>query len=56
MLVEEVIKQIENGNVNWDNVYDIEIDDPENIELLETYSNQKKLLQMALKIAINSLN
>ena len=53
--INEIIIKIENGEINWDNVYDILIDDIENKSELETYANIKKILQMALKIMINSL-
>ena len=55
MTVKECINKIENGEITWDNVYDITIDDKENIGMLEEYSIKKKLLQSGLKTAINSL-
>jgi DNA polymerase elongation subunit (family B) len=53
--VSEIIQKIENDEINWDNVYDIVIKDKDNSEKLKTYSNNKKTLQQALKILINSL-
>ena len=55
MTVNQVIEKIENGEINWDNVYDIEIIDKENLDKLKDYSEIKKTLQQALKISINSL-
>jgi len=53
--VNEIITKIENSEINWDNVYDIVIEDIENISELETFANIKRLLQFGLKIMINSL-
>jgi len=55
MTVNQVIEKIENGEISWDNVYDIKIIDKENINKLKDYSGVKKTLQQALKISINSL-
>ena len=54
MTVKECIEKIENGSIDWNNVYDITIDDKENIGMLEEYSMKKDLLQRVLKVGINS--
>jgi len=54
MSVNEIIENIEKGEINWNNVYDIEIKDKQNIKDLESYINLKNTIQMALKININS--
>jgi len=56
LTVNEVIEKIENNEIGWNNVYDIEIIDKENINKLKDFSGVKKTLQQALKISINSLN
>ena len=55
LTVNEITKKIENGEISWDNVYNIEIIDKENLDKLKDYSGVKKTLQQALKISINSL-
>jgi len=55
LTVNEITKKIENGEISWDNVYNIEIIDKENLDKLKDYSEIKKTLQQALKISINSL-
>ena len=54
MTVKECIEKIENGSIDWNNVYDITIDDKENIGMLEDYSLKKDIIQMSQKININS--
>ena len=55
LTVNEVIEKIKNGEINWDNVYNIKIKDKENIQLLEDYANVQELTQTSKKIMINSL-
>ena len=53
--VDEIIKKLESGEIDWNNVYDIKIIDKENIEKLKDFSNIKNILNLSLKVAINSL-
>jgi DNA polymerase elongation subunit (family B) len=53
--VKEIIEKIENNEINWDNTYNFKIVDIENIKLLDEYAQTKEILQLALKILINSL-
>jgi len=55
LTINEIIKKLESGEIDWKNVYDIKIIDKENIEKLKDFSGVKKTLQQALKEAINSL-
>jgi len=55
LTVEEIIKMIDDNEINWDNVYEIVVGDIENKGQLENYSSLKELIQMAMKIQINSL-
>jgi len=54
LTVNDIINKIENGEISWNNVYDIKIIDKENVDKLKDFSGVKKTLQQALKISINS--
>jgi len=49
---EEVISEIENGEITWDNVYEYQVD---NIEIINRFILVKKIKQMSKKLAMNSL-
>ena len=50
--VEEVIKELESGEITWDNVYEIAV--KESIKALVEFVTLKGTNQQALKVNINS--
>jgi len=55
MKVKEVINKIENNEITWDNINDIQIDDPENLYLLKEYAKINSIGEKTKKIRMNSL-
>ena len=49
----EIVKQIEDGDINWDNVYSIKIIEEE-IPIVESFASLKDGNQGALKVNLNS--
>jgi len=53
--VKEVIEKIESGELGWNDIEDLEITDPENLDELKTYAKNNSTGEKSKKIRMNSL-